>query len=155
MGAEERAKELGLDLGRPPAPVANYVPAVRVGNVVYLSGHVPPPGADGARPSGKVGEDIDVEAAYGLAREVAIAMLASLRAEVGSLDRVRRVVKVTGLVNAIPTFTQHPQVINGASDLLVEVFGPEVGKHARTAAGAGSLPANVPVEIDMVVEVEA
>jgi enamine deaminase RidA (YjgF/YER057c/UK114 family) len=155
MSAEERARHLGLDLGRPPSPVANYVPAVRAGNLVFLSGHVPPAGEDGTRPQGKVGAEFDVEAAYQVARAVAVSMLASLRAEIGSLDRVRRVVKVTGLVNASESFTQHPQVINGASDLLVEVFGPEIGKHARTAAGAGSLPANVPVEIDMVVEVEA
>jgi enamine deaminase RidA (YjgF/YER057c/UK114 family) len=153
MTAEENARQLGLDLTRPATPVANYVPTVRTGNLVFLSGHVPPPGPDGSRPAGKVGADFDVDDAYRIARGVAAAMLASLRAEIGSLDKVRRVVKVLGMVNATPEFTQHPRVVNGASDLLVEVFGEAIGKHARSAVGVGSLPSNVPVEIEMVVEV--
>lgn len=154
MSVEDRAQELGLDLTRPGAPVANYVPAVRAGNLVFLSGHVPPPGPDGARPSGKVGADFDVDLAYQIARQVAVAMLASLRGEIGSLDKVRRIVKVTGFVNATTDFTQHPRVVNGASDLLVEVFGEAIGKHARSAIGVGSLPSNVPIEIEMLVEVQ-
>jgi enamine deaminase RidA (YjgF/YER057c/UK114 family) len=154
VSAEERAKALGLDLTRPVTPLANYVPAVRAGNFVFLSGHVPPAGADGSRPAGKLGADFDADQGYQFARSVAVALLASLRAEIGSLDRVRRIVKVLGLVNATPDFAQHPRVVNGASDLLVEVFGEAVGKHARSALGAASLPGDVPVEIEMVVEVE-
>jgi enamine deaminase RidA (YjgF/YER057c/UK114 family) len=116
---------------------------------------VPPAGPDGSRPAGKLGADLDADQGYQIARSVAVAMLASVRAEIGSLDRVRRVVKVLGMVNASPDFTQHPRVLNGASDLLVEVFGEAAGKHARSAIGVGSLPSNVPIEIEMVVEVEA
>jgi enamine deaminase RidA (YjgF/YER057c/UK114 family) len=151
--AEDRARDLGLDLSRPASPLANYVPAVRTGNLVFISGHVPPAGPDGARPNGKVGAEFDVELAYQIARQVAIAMLASLRAEIGSLDKVTRVVKVMGMVNATPEFSQQPRVVNGASDLLVEVFGEAIGKHARSAIGVVSLPSNVPIEIEMVVEV--
>jgi enamine deaminase RidA (YjgF/YER057c/UK114 family) len=154
VSAEERARQLGLDLSRPATPVANYVPAVRVGDLVFLSGHVPPPAPDGSRPAGKLGAEFDVDQGYQIARSVAVALLASLRAEIGSLDRVRRVVKVLGMVNATPDFGQHPRVINGASDLLVEVFGETAGKHARSAVGVGSLPSGVPVEIEMIVEVE-
>jgi enamine deaminase RidA (YjgF/YER057c/UK114 family) len=154
MTAEDKVRELGLDLSRPATPVANYVPAVRTGNLVFLSGHVSPAGADGSRPAGKVGAEFDVDQAYQIARTVAVAMLASLRAEIGSLDRVSRIVKVLGMVNATAGFTQHPRVVNGASDLFVEVFGEAIGKHARSAVGVGSLPANVPIEIEMVVEVE-
>jgi enamine deaminase RidA (YjgF/YER057c/UK114 family) len=153
MGAEDRARELGLDLTSAATPVANYVPAVRSGNLIFLSGHVPPAAADGSRPSGRVGEAIDVDQAYQIARTVGVALLGSLRAAAGSLDAVTRVVKVLGMVNATPDFSQHPRVINGCSDLMVEVFGEDVGKHARSAVGVASLPANVPVEIEMVVEV--
>ncbi len=154
MTAEDKVRELGLDLSRPATPLANYVPAVRTGNLVFLSGHVPPARADGSRPAGKVGAEVNVDQAYQLARTVAVAMLGSLRAEIGSLDRVRRIVKVLGMVNATADFTQHPRVVNGASDLLVEVFGEAIGKHARSAVGVASLPADVPVEIEMVVEIE-
>lgn len=152
MTAEQRASELGLDLSKRPTPAANYVPAVRTGNLLFLSGHVPPPAPDGTRASGKLGADLTVEEGYQVARSVATALLSTIKAELGSLDRVARVVKVLGMVNATPDFTQHPRVMNGASDLLVEVFG-EIGRHARSAVGVGSLPGNVPVEIEMVVEV--
>lgn len=154
MTAEENARNLGLNLTKAATPVANYVPSVRTGNLVFLSGHVPQAAPDGTRLSGKLGAEFDVDQGYEVARTVAIALLASLRAEIGSLDRVRRIVKVLGMVNATPDFTRQPQVINGASDLLVEVFGEEVGKHARSAVGVASLPANVPVEVEMIVEVE-
>ena len=154
MTAEDRIRELGLDLTRPATPLANYLPTVRTGNLVYLSGHVPPANSEGVRPAGRLGADLDVEQGYAAARAVAVAMLASLRAEVGSLDRVRRIVKVLGMVNAAPDFAQHPRVINGASDLLVEVFGEAIGKHARSAVGVAGLPSGVPVEIEMIVEVE-
>jgi len=153
MGADERLRALGIDLSTRPTPVANYVPAVRTGNLLFLSGHGPPPGPDGKRPRGKAGKDLDVEEAYAVARQVAVALLSTIKGELGSLDRVRRVVKVLGMVNCTPDFVQQPQVINGASDLLVQVFGEEIGKHARSAIGVGSLPFDIPVEIEMVVEI--
>ncbi len=154
MGAEAKVRELGLDLSKGATPLANYVPAVAAGRFVYLSGHVPAAGPDGVRPAGKVGAEFTVEAAYKIARETAISLLASLRAEIGDLDRVTRIVKVLGLVNATADFSQHPRVVNGASDLLVEVFGDR-GRHARSATGVASLPANVPLEIEMIVELES
>lgn len=151
MSAEERIRELGLDLSLAPAPVANYVAAVTAGSFVYLSGALPV-GPDGGRLAGRVGADLDVDGGYQAARLATLGLLARLRAEVLSLDRVRRVVKVTGFVNAPPDFTAHPAVINGASDLLVDVFG-ERGRHARSAIGVASLPFNAPVEVEMVVEI--
>ena len=152
MGAEDRVRELGLDLAQAAAPVANYVPAVAAGNLLFLSGQLPA-NADGGRPDGKVGIDFPVEEAYQMARQTATGLLARLRAEIGNLDRVKRVVKVTGYVNAPPDFKQHPQVVNGASDLFVEVFGDR-GKHARAAVGVASLPFGAPLEIEMIVEIE-
>jgi enamine deaminase RidA (YjgF/YER057c/UK114 family) len=152
MSAEDKAKELGLDLSAPSAPVGAYVSAVRTGNLVFLSGAIPVR-ADGSRVEGKVSADLTVEQGYDAARLTAIGLLARLRAETGSLDKVRRIVKLTGFINAPLDFTQHPQVINGASDLMGEVFG-DAGKHARAAVGMGSLPFNVPVEIEMIAEVE-
>jgi enamine deaminase RidA (YjgF/YER057c/UK114 family) len=151
MSAEDKAKELGLDLSNPSAPVAAYVSAVRTGDLVFLSGTIPMR-SDGSRVEGKVGKDLSVEQGYDAARLTAVGLLARLRAEIGSLDRVRRIVKLTGFVNAPPEFTQHPQVINGASELMLEVFG-EAGRHARAAVGMGSLPFNVAVEIELVAEV--
>jgi enamine deaminase RidA (YjgF/YER057c/UK114 family) len=151
MNAEDKAKELGLDLSAPSAPVGAYVSAVRTGNLVFLSGAIPVR-ADGSRVEGKVSADLTVEQGYDAARLTAIGLLARLRAETGSLDKVRRIVKLTGFINAPLDFTQHPQVINGASDLMGEVFG-DAGKHARAAVGMGSLPFNVPVEIEMIAEV--
>lgn len=152
MSADARARKLGLDLSRRSTPAANYMPAVRTGNLLFLSGHVPPADADGKRPTGKVGTDLNVDEAYAVARSVAVALLSTIQAELGSLDRVKRVVKVLGMVNATPDFDQQPRVVNGCSDLIVEVFG-ESGRHARSAVGVGSLPANVPVEIEMIVEI--
>jgi enamine deaminase RidA (YjgF/YER057c/UK114 family) len=148
---EERLAALGIELPAPPAPVANYVRAVTTGNLVFLAGHVPrDEGGEIVR--GKLGADLDVEQGAAAARLTAIALLASLRAEIGSLDRVARVVRVTGMVNSTPEFDQQPAVINGCSDLIVEVFG-ERGKHARSAVGMVSLPLQAAVEIEMVVEV--
>jgi enamine deaminase RidA (YjgF/YER057c/UK114 family) len=154
MSAEERIRELGLNLEAAAGPLANYVPVVRSGNLLFLSGHLPPAGADGARPAGKLGADLSVEQGYAAARQAAVALLTTVRRETGSLDKVRRIVKVLALVNSAPDFVQQPQVVNGASDLLVEVFGETIGRHARSAVGAVSLPLNAPVEIEMVVEVE-
>lgn len=152
MGAEDRVKELGIDLSQAAAPVANYVPAVTTGKLVFLSGKGPTQ-ADGTMMRGKVGSDLDVDQAYEAARLVGIQLLAGLRDHIGSLDNVNRVVKLLGMVNAEPDFEDHPKVINGCSDLLVSVFGDD-GKHARSAVGMGSLPDQIPVEIEMIVELK-
>lgn len=152
-GVEARLAELGITLPTPARPVANYVQAVTTGDLVFLAGHGPLE-PDGGYVTGKVGRDLTLEQGREAARLTAIALLASLKQEIGDLDRVRRIVRVFGMVNADPSFTQHPQVINGASDLLVEVFGEERGKHARAAVGMASLPIGIAVEIEMVVEVE-
>ena len=153
MTPEQKLKQLGIDLGAVSAPVASYVNAVRTGNLLFLAGKGPRPDASGARPKGKVGREYTAEQAYQHARTVGLDLLAVMRAELGSLDRVKRVVKVLGMVNAVPEFTEHPKVINGCSDLFVEVFG-EAGRHARSAVGMGSLPMGIPVEIEAIVEVE-
>lgn len=149
---ETRIKALGIQLITPTAPIANYVKAVRVGNLVYLSGHGPDK-PDGSLVTGKVGSDLTLEQAKDAARLTAISLLSTLKAEIGNLNKVKRIVKVLGMVNAVPAFEQHPQVINGCSDLMVEVFG-ENGKHARSAVGMGSLPKNIAVEIEMIVELK-
>ena len=153
MSAERRLKELNLDLGAVSAPIASYVNAVRTGNLLFLAGKGPRAGADGRRPMGKVGREYSLEQAYEHARTVGMDLLAVMRAELGSLDRVKRVVKVLGMVNADPEFKDHPKVINGCSDLFVQVFG-EAGKHARSAVGMGSLPMGIPVEIECIVEID-
>jgi enamine deaminase RidA (YjgF/YER057c/UK114 family) len=153
MSAEKKLKELNIDLGAVSAPVANYVNAVRTGNLLYLAGKGPRSGKDGRRPQGKVGRDYTVEEAYQHARTVGLDLLAVMRQELGSLDKVKRVVKVLGMVNASPEFEDHPKVINGCSDLFVQVLGDK-GKHARSAVGMGSLPMGIPVEIEVIVEVE-
>jgi enamine deaminase RidA (YjgF/YER057c/UK114 family) len=152
MSPEKKLKELGVDLGTVSQPVANYVNAVRAGNLLFLAGKGPR-AENGRRPSGKVGREYTAEQAYQHARTVGLDLLAVMRAELGSLDRVKRVVKVLGMVNAVPEFQDHPKVINGCSDLFVEVLG-ERGKHARSAVGMGSLPMGIPVEIECIVEVE-
>jgi enamine deaminase RidA (YjgF/YER057c/UK114 family) len=152
LTAEQKLKQLGLDLGPVSAPVANYVNAVRTGNLLYLAGKGPRADATGVRPTGKLGREFTAEQGYQHARSVGLDLLAVMRAELGSLDRVKRVVKVLGMVNAVPEFTDHPKVINGCSDLFVEVLG-EAGKHARSAVGMGSLPMGIPVEIEAIVEV--
>ena len=148
---EARLKQLGISLPEAPKPVANYVQAVRTGNLVFLAG-AGPRKPDGGYITGKVGQDLSLEQGYQAARLTGIILLSNLKAELGDLDKVKRIVKVFGMVNADPSFTQHPKVINGFSDLMVEVFGDR-GKHARSAVGMGSLPFGIPVEIDMVVEV--
>jgi len=152
MSAEKRLKALGIELGPMSSPVANYVNAVQTGNLLYLSGKGPRVSAAGVRPKGKVGREFTVTQAYGHARTVGLDLLAVMRSELGSLDRVRRVVKLLGMVNAVPEFEDHPKVINGCSDLFVEVLG-ERGRHARSAVGMGSLPMGIPVEIEVIVEV--
>ena len=149
--AEQRLRERGIELPRVSAPVANYVPHVRTGNLVFLAG-TGPTKPDGTFITGKVGKDVTVEEAYGHARLTGLALLAMLRAAAGSLDNVTRAVKVLGMVNCVPEFTDHPKIINGCSDLFVEVFGDR-GRHARSAVGMGSLPFNIPVEIEAIFEV--
>ena len=153
MTAEARIKELGLSLPQPPKPGGNYVPGVRVGNLLFLSGHGPgrADGAPSAR--GKVGRDLSLEDGYKTAREVGINLLGTARALLGSLDKVKRVVKVLGMVNSAEGFGDQPKVINGFSDLMVEVCG-ENGRHARSAVGMAELPSGIPVEIEMILEVE-
>jgi enamine deaminase RidA (YjgF/YER057c/UK114 family) len=150
---EARLQELGISLPEASAPVANYVNAVRTGNLIFLAGKGPKNEA-GEDITGKLGQELTVEEGYEAARSTAITQLGVLKEELGNLNKVKRIVKVLGMVNATPEFTQHPQVINGFSDLIVEVFGP-AGKHARAAVGMGSLPSNIAVEIEMIVEVEA
>jgi enamine deaminase RidA (YjgF/YER057c/UK114 family) len=148
---ESKLAEMGLTLPSSPAPVANYVRAIRTGNLIFVAGHGP--NQAGYQCTGKVGADVSVEQAYEAARMTMLNCLASLKAEIGDLDRVTRVVKLLGMVNAVPEFTQHPQVINGASDLLTALYGSR-GRHARSAVGMGSLPSQISVEIEMIVEVD-
>ncbi|HSH99775.1 MAG TPA: RidA family protein [Reyranella sp.] len=153
MKTEQRLKELGIELVPATGPMANYVNAVRTGNLLYLAGKGP--GLPGEpMPSGKVGRDFTIEQAYVHARQTGLNLIAVMKAELGDLDRVKRIVKVLGMVNAMPEFGHQPEVINGCSDLFVEVFGDR-GRHARSAVGLGSLPRGIPVEIEVIVEVEA
>ena len=151
MSAEKKIKELGITLPPVSSPVATYVNAVQTGNLLYLSGKGPLP-VDGKRPSGKLGRDFTIEQGYEHARTTGLDLIAVMKAELGSLDRVKRIVKVLGMVNCMPDFTDSPKVINGASDLFVQVFG-ERGRHALSAVGMNSLPMGIPVEIEMIVEV--
>ena len=149
---EARLEELGIELPSEPPPIANYVPGVRVGNLIFLSGLGPAERADGTAPSGKVGRDLTQEEGYEAARLTGINILARMRGEAGSLNNVKRVVKLLGMVNCDPEFNQQPAVINGCSDLFVEVFG-DAGRHARSAVGMASLPNDIPVEIEVIIEV--
>lgn len=149
---EGRLIALGIELPVPPEPVANYLRTTRIGNLVFTAGHGPLR-SDGTYVVGKLGRELTSRQGYEAARLTAIALLASLKQEIGDLGRVRRVVKVTGLVNSESEFTDHPGVIDGCSDLLVGVFG-ERGRHARAAVGVASLPMGIAVEIEMIVEVD-
>ena len=152
MQIETKLKEMGVELPQAVTPVANYVPAVRTGNLVFLSGHGPFR-EDSSLITGKVGSDLTTDQGYEAARRIAIGLLGSLKAEIGDLDKVKRIVKLLGLVNCTSNFADQPSVINGASDFFVEVFGDK-GKHARSAVGTNALPFNIAVEIEMIVEVE-
>ncbi len=148
---EAKLKEMGITLAVPSPPMANYVNAVTAGNLVFMAGKGPRKD-DGTYITGKLGKDLTVEQGYEAARITAINQLAALKAEIGNLNRVKRIVKVMGMVNSDPSFTEQPAVINGFSDLMVEVFG-DAGKHARAAVGMAALPMNIAVEIEMIVEV--
>ncbi len=152
MHIEKRLEELGIVLPKATAPAANYVNAVLTGDLLFLSGKGPYK-PDGTLHTGIVGQDVTVEDAYQHARLTGLHLISTMQAELGDLDRVVRVVKVLGMVNAVPGFTQQPEIINGCSDLFVEVFGDR-GRHARSAVGFGSLPRNITVEIEAIVEVQ-
>ena len=152
VSPEEKLAELGITLPSASSPVANYVGAVRTGNLLFLAGCGPARGPDGKSPKGQVGTDLTVEEGYEAARLVGINLLARLKEELGELSRVKRVVKLLSMVNAASGFTETPAVANGCSDLLVEVFG-EKGRHARSAVGMSALPMNIPVEIEMIAEI--
>ena len=151
MNAEKKLKDMGITLPAPPRPIANYVRAVLVGNLLFVSGHGPY--NDGKiKMAGKIGRELTVEEGYQVARNVGLNCLATVKAEMGSLDKVERVVKLLGMVRCTEGFKDQPKVINGCSDLLVEIFG-EAGKHARSAVGMQALPNGIPVEIEMILEV--
>lgn len=153
METEQRLAELGIRLPEIDAPIGNYVHAKRVGNLLYLSGKGPP-GEDGAMPRGKLGAGMTVEDGYCHARAVGLVLIAVMREALGGdLDRVEDIVKVLGMVDAAPDFADQPKVVNGCSDLFVEVFG-EKGRHARSAVGMSSLPGGIPVEIEVIVAVK-
>ena len=148
---EDRLQELGFSLPNPQSPVANYVPTVRSGNLLFLCGAGPSEGPDGLIPKGKLGDKFTTEDGYIHARSVGLVQIARLKQELGQLRRVKRIVKLFAMVNCLTDFDEHPIVINGCSDLLVEIFG-DMAKHSRIAVGVASLPLDSTVEIDMIVE---
>ena len=153
MSVEQRLKELNITLPKIGNPLGNYVHARRIGNLLYLSGKGPER-ADGTMPRGKLGAGMSIEEGYRHARQVGLVLIAVIKEAVGDdLDRVEGIIKVLGMVNAAPDFEDHPKVVNGCSDLFVEVFG-EGGRHARSAVGMNSLPAGIPVEIEVIVAVK-
>jgi len=152
MSAEARVLELKLELPPAPKPVAVYKPLVIAGNMAYVSGHGPLK-SDKTLITGRVGMDVDLEGGKAAARQTGLAILATLRTHLGSLDRVSRVIKVLGMVNCTAEFRDHPSVINGCSELFAEVFGAEKGIGARSAVGMGSLPGNIAVEIEAIFEI--
>jgi enamine deaminase RidA (YjgF/YER057c/UK114 family) len=152
MGAEARLAELKLTLPPPPKPVATYVTAVQVGEMLYVSGHGPLR-PDGTMHTGKLGADLDITAGQAAAKQTGLAILATVKDKLGSLDKVVRLVKVLGMVNCTPDFAEQPKVINGFSDLMVDVFG-ETGKGARSAVGMVALPGNIAVEIEAIFQVK-
>ena len=154
MGAEARLKELAIEPPPAAAPLGNYVSGVRVGDLLFMSG-CGPRRPEGGWITGKLGADLDTEQGYAAARLVGLNMLANIRSVIGSLDRVERVVKVLGMVNAAPQFSEMPKVINGFSDLFVDIFGAERGCGARSAVGMAALPNQIAVEVEMVLQVSA
>jgi len=152
MKIEGKLREMGLELPEIPKPIANYVPAVKAGNLLFISGHGPQKDI-GRLSTGKVGRDLTLEEGYEAAKNVALRLLSTIKDTVDDLDKVKRIVKLVGFVNCTEDFTDQPKVVNGASDLFVEVFG-EHGIHARSAVGMYQLPGGIPVEIELIVEVE-
>ena len=154
MQVEQRIAQLGLEVPAPPPPVGNYVAGVVTGNLLFMSG-CGPRRSDGAYPKGKVGAELSIDEGYATARLVGLNMLANIRSVLGSLDRIERVVKTLGMVNCTPDFTEMPKVVNGFSDLFVEVLGEERGRGARSAVGMTALPSQIPVEVEMVLEISS
>ncbi|MBD3672596.1 MAG: RidA family protein [Planctomycetaceae bacterium] len=150
MSADAKLAELGLELPPAPKPAGVYSPMIQTGNLIYLSGHGPLK-PDGTMFTGKVGSDVSQEEGKAAARQTGLALLATMKDQLGSLDKVKKIVKVLGMVNAAPDFTEHPSVINGCSELFVELWG-EDGRAARSAVGMGSLPGNISVEIELIAE---
>ncbi len=151
MTPESRLVELKLELPPAPRPLGLYKPVVIVGNLVYASGHGPVR-SDGTLIQGVVGGDLDLEAGKAAARQVGLTLLSTLRANLGSLDKVKRVIKTLGMVNSAPDFYEHPKVINGCSELFAEIWGADLGIGARSAVGLGPLPGNIAVEIEVIFE---
>jgi len=151
MSIEQRIQDLGISLPTGSAPAANYANAVRTGNLLFISGKAPLP-VDGKRPKGKLGREFSVQDGYGFARSAGIDLIAVMKAELGSLERVVRVVEVQGFLNATEDFEDHPQVLNGCSDLLVDIFGSK-GVHARSVVGVNSLRGGVPVVLRAIIEI--
>ena len=149
---ESRLQELGITLPDSPAPLANYVPDVRTGNLIYLSGVGPMAKSDGSEYKGKLGDNLSVDEGYDAARLTAVNLIARLKGYLGDLDRVTQIVKLLSMVNATPDFIEPPAVSNGCSDLLVEVFGDR-GRHARSAIGVATLPGGIPIEIELIAEI--
>ena len=149
---EDKLKDLGIILPQAQSPVANYVSAVQSGQLMFLAGAGPAPLPDGTMPKGKLGLDFTVEEGYEHARSVGLIQITRMKEELGDLSRVKQIVKLLAMVNCIPDFNQHPAVVNGCSDFLVEVFGEE-GRHARSAVGMSNLPFSIPVEIEMIIEI--
>lgn len=153
MSADAKLEALNVELPPAPKPQGVYKPVVISGNMVYVSGHGPLK-PDGSMYTGRVGSEVDQQHGYDAARQTGLAILATLKANLGSLDKIKRLVKSLGMVNAAPDFENHPAVINGYSELMAEVFGPEKGIAARSAVGMGSLPGNISVEIEAIFELE-
>ncbi|HIB87490.1 TPA: RidA family protein [Candidatus Poribacteria bacterium] len=152
MKIENRLEEIGIELPPPVKPVANYVTTVQTGNLVFTSGHGPV-NMSGELEKGQLGTDMTIEEGYQSARLVGLGLISTLKDTLGDLDRIKRVIKVVGFVNSTPDFLDHPKVVNGVSDLFVEVFGDK-GKHARSAVGMVQLPGGIPVEVEVIVEIE-
>lgn len=150
---EARLASLGLRLPTLSEPRGHYIRARRDGDTLYLAGHGPPPDSEGRRPAGKVGTDLTLEEGYAAARQAGLGLLATIAAELGSLSRVRAVLRILGMVNVGPGFTATPLVVDGCSDLLIAVFGIDVGRHARSAIGVAALPFDLPVEIEAVIAI--
>ena len=153
MEIERKLNEMGLELPSTTTPLANYVGAVRTGNLLFLSGHGPWESDGSFRGLGKLGTEVTIEEGYASARTTMLNLLATIKAHLGDLDKVKRVVKLLCMINCAPDFKDTPKVANGASDLLISLYG-ESGRHARSAVGMSSLPLSIPVEIEMIVEVE-
>jgi enamine deaminase RidA (YjgF/YER057c/UK114 family) len=155
MSAEQRLKTMGIELPGRPAALANYIGAVRDGPLLFVSGHIPVDSSGKLAVTGKLGRDLTVEQGYAQARIAGLNILATMRDAIGSLDKVRKIVRVLGLVSSAEGFSEQPKVLNGFSDLFVDVFGEEIGRHARSAVGVAELPKGAPVEVELIASISA